>query len=79
LPASGSVTAGATHDVDELQDDLPATVGDGAETLGHGDVLAAGRREDVEIAQHLGAVDRHIELALAGRAIPDLGKVQTYR
>ena len=49
------------------------------ERLDEGDVLAAGRGEDIEVAQHRGAVDRDVEDALAGRVPVELGEVEPDR
>jgi len=49
------------------------------ELLDVGDVLAASRREDVKVRQHLRPVDAHVEHARACRGVERFGKVQTHQ
>ena len=53
----------------EVDRDLPVAVGRGRERLHHRLVLAPRRRHDVEVRQHLRAVDAHVELPLARIAV----------
>ena len=70
------VVAGA---VVEGHRDLAAGVGRGRKALLDRLVLAPRRGEDVEIRQHLRAVDAHVELPLARRRSTIGGEVQGHR
>ena len=63
----------------EVDRDLPVAVGRGRERLHHRLVLAPRRRHDVEVRQHLRAVDAHVELPLTRIAVRRLGEVQPHR
>ena len=62
-----------------VDDDLPVGVGGGLEVAGDGGVRPAGGGHDVEVEEHLGAVDRDVELPLPGHLVLDLGEVQPDR
>src|SRR5260370_15625576 len=62
----------------ELNYDLTAAIGSGAELLDHRLVRRTGRREDIEIGEYLRAVDGDVEDALAGSRPEGLSKVQAH-
>ena len=62
--------------VQGLQFDQPEGIGLGVELLRDGFVLCAGGLEDVEVRKHRGAVDGHIEVALACAGVGRFHKVQ---
>ena len=57
---------------------VPVEEARGREQFGQGDVLATGRRPDVEIAQHLRAVDGHIKDPRSGGVEDVLNEIQPH-
>src|SRR5262249_21204607 len=68
---------GIVLDRGELNRDLAAAVCVRGELFDHGNILAACGGEDVEVAQHLRAIDRDIEESCPRTVPVDLGKVQS--
>src|SRR5258708_4955903 len=60
----------------ELDGDGSSAIGGGGEGFDDSDILAAGGGEDVEVRQHLGAVDQDVELASACSVEEDLREVE---
>ena len=63
----------------ELDHDLAARVGRGRERPGDGLVLASRGRVDVEVGEHRGAVDGHVEEPAPGGRQVGLSEVQRHR
>ena len=61
-----TVDLGTVQNVDGLDGDGAAAAGRGREFFGDSGVASGGRGHDVEIRQHLGAVDGDVEDAGAG-------------
>src|ERR1700678_4218112 len=73
------VDLGVVLDGDELDGDRAGAAGGCGERLGDRLELAAGGGEDVEVGQHLGAVDEDVEGAVPGGGPVLLGEVQPHR
>jgi hypothetical protein len=73
-----AVDSGIVLDRDILEHDLPLRIGRRRKLLDDCNVLAACGREDIEVGQHLRAVDADVEHALPSLSPIELIEVQTH-